>query len=137
MSRHLAHRQRGISLVAAIFLLVVLAGLGAFAVRLGLLLHQTVSSGLLAAQAFHAARAGVGWAAHRAINTGWCASASVTLSEAGAAGFDIAVSCTQTTHSEGGATLDVFVISVLAERGTYGSADYVSRRLEAKVTNES
>ena len=130
-------RQRGISLVAAIFLLVVLAGLGAFAVRLSLMQQQTVNGSLLAAQALHAAKSGIAWTAHRAINTGWCAAATLPLSEAGAAGFSVAVSCTQTSHIEAGAMLDVYVISVLAERGAYGSADYVSRRLEAKLVNES
>jgi MSHA biogenesis protein MshP len=130
-------RQRGVSLIAAIFLLVVLAGLGAFAVRLSLLQQQTVSSGLLATQALHAAKSGVAWAAHRAVNSGWCATASLNLTEGGTAGFTVYVSCSQTAHTEGGATLDVYIINVLAESGTYGSSDYVSRRLEAKIVDES
>jgi len=128
-------RQRGVSLIAAIFLLVVLAGFGAFAVRLGLMQQQTVSSGLLATQALHAAKSGVAWAAHRAINAGWCATASLNLSEGGTAGFTVDVSCAQTAHPEGGATLNVFIINVLAESGSYGSPDYVSRRLEAKIVD--
>lgn len=64
------HSQRGASLIVAVFLLVVLAGLGAFAVRLTLMQQQTVNSALLASQAFHAAKSGISWAAHRALNGG-------------------------------------------------------------------
>jgi MSHA biogenesis protein MshP len=131
------HRQRGVALVIAIFLLVVLAGLGAFAVRLSLFQQQTTGGGLLAAQALQAAKSGVAWAAHRAINTGWCATASVPLTEGGAAGFTVTVNCSQSTHTEGGATLNVYIFDVLAESGSYGTPDYVSRRLEAKVVAES
>lgn len=139
MSRRRRHPspQRGAALVAATFLLVVLAGLGAFAVRLTMVQQQTVNTELLAAQALHAAKSGVAWAAHRATQGGWCSTASLALSEGGAAGFSVEVSCAQTTHSEAGATLAVYVISVLAEYGSYGSPDYVSRRLEAKIVDES
>lgn len=130
-------RQRGAALIVAVFLLVVLGALGAFAVRLTLMQQQTVNSELLAAQAFQAARSGVAWAAHRAVNDGWCASATLALTEGGAAGFSVDVSCTQTVHVEGGATIGVYVIDALAEYGSYGKPDYVSRRVEAKVTDES
>lgn len=131
------HCQRGSTLIVAIFLLVVLAALGAFAVRLTLMQTQTVNSALLASQALHAARSGIAWTAHRAIYGGWCGTTTLSLSEGGSAGFSVDVACTQSTHSEGGATIDVFIIDVLAEWGSYGQPDYVSRRLQAKVTNES
>jgi MSHA biogenesis protein MshP len=132
-----AGRQRGAALVVAVFLLVVLAALGAFAVRLALMQQQTVDSALLASQAFQAARSGIAWAAHRAINGGWCATATLALTEGGAAGFRVDVACTQSGHVEGGTTVDVYIIDVLAEWGTYGDPDYVSRRLEAKIADES
>jgi MSHA biogenesis protein MshP len=141
MTRRLGNpsRQRGVALVAAIFLLVVLAGIAGYAVRIGVMQQQTVTAGLRAAQAFHAARSGLAWAAHQALAGAWCttptATATLNLSEAGTNGFDVAVDCTHTTHGEGGATLDVYVIDVLAEAGAYGGPDYVSRRLQAKVTD--
>lgn len=129
--------QRGASLIVAVFLLVVLAGIGAFAVRLTQMQQQTVNSGLLASQAFHAAKSGISWASHRALNGGWCATASLSLTEAGTSGFAVDVSCVQSTHIEGGTTVDVYTISVLAESGNYGEADYVSRRLQAKIMDQS
>lgn len=131
------HRQRGVSLVVAVFLLVVLAGLGAFAARLGVMQQQTVNTAVLASQAFHAAKTGVAWASYRALNGGWCATTSFTLTEGGAAGFAVDVSCTQSTHVEGGATVDVYTVTVLAEYGNYGEPDYVSRRIQAKIVDQS
>lgn len=123
------------SLVSAIFLIVVLASLAAVATRLGTIQSQTVSAGLLASQAFHAARSGIAWGAHRALNGGWCGSQTFSLTEAGANGFAVAVSCSQSTHLEAGATINVYTIIALAESGAYGGPDYVSRRIEAKVTD--
>jgi MSHA biogenesis protein MshP len=128
-------RQSGIALVSAIFLLVVLAGLAVFAVRIGVMQQQTVTSSLRAAQAFHAARSGIAWAAHRAVNTGWCGTQTLNLVEGGTNGFDVLVQCTTTSHAEGPNTTDVYVIDVLAEAGSYGGPDYVSRRLQAKIND--
>lgn len=127
--------QSGFSLVSAIFLLVVLAGLAVYAVRLNTLQQQTVTSGLRAAQAFEAARAGASWAAYRALNAGVCAASTLNLTEGATAGFRVSVQCTQTTHVEGTATVRVFVFDVRAEAGVYGGPDYVSRRLQTKVTD--
>jgi MSHA biogenesis protein MshP len=127
--------QRGVSLVTAIFLLVVLSALGMSAVRLGVMQQQTVTSSLRTAQAFHAARSGISWAAHRAVSAGWCGGATLNLNEAGTAGFDVQVQCTQSAHVEGGITINVYVIDVLAEAGLYGGPDYVSRRLQVKITD--
>jgi MSHA biogenesis protein MshP len=125
--------QRGFSLVSAVFLLVVLAGLGAYAVRLNTLQQQTVTGSLRAAQAFSAARTGAAWGAYRAVG-GVCAAGTLNLTEGAAAGFRVSVQCTASAHTEGGATVRVFVLDVRAEAGVYGGPDYVSRRLQTKIT---
>ena len=130
--RHVSSSQRGFSLVSAIFLLVVLAGLGAYAVRLNTLQQQSVTSALRAAQALAAARTGAAWGAYRAV-AGVCTAATLNLTQGAAAGFRVSVQCTQSTHVEGSATVRVFVLNVRAEAGTYGGPDYVSRRLQTKV----
>jgi MSHA biogenesis protein MshP len=129
--------QRGFSLVSALFLLVVLAALGVFAVRINVLQQQTVSAALRGAQAFHAARSGAAWGAYRALQGGWCGADTLNLTEGGAAGFSVAVQCTQTSHPEGfGTVTTVFVIDVIAQAGAYGGPDYVSRRLQIKVLQQ-
>lgn len=127
--------QQGFSLVSAIFLLVVLAGLGVYAVRINTLQQQTVTAGLRGAQAFHAARTGVAWGAYRALNAGTCAAATLNLTEGATAGFRVSVQCSQSTHTEGAATVRVFVFDVRAEAGVYGGPDYVSRRVQTKITD--
>jgi MSHA biogenesis protein MshP len=128
-------QERGFSLVSAIFLLVVLAGLGTFAVRIGVTQQQTVTAGMRAAQAFHAARSGVAWGAHQALNAGWCGNATLNLTEGGTNGFAVTVQCAQSTHTEGTSPIRVFVFDVRAESGAYGGPDYVSRRVQAKITD--
>lgn len=127
--------QRGFSLVSAVFLLVVLAGLGVYAVRINTLQQQTVTAGLRAAQAFQAARTGVSWGAYRALATGACVGGTLNLTEGATAGFRVAVTCSESTHTEGGSTVHVYVFDVRAEAGVYGGPDYVSRRLETKITD--
>jgi MSHA biogenesis protein MshP len=130
-----SRRQRGFSLVAAIFLIVVLAGLGMVAVRINTLQQQGVTEALRAAQAFHAARSGVAWATYRALSANACAPATLSLTEGGTAGFRVSVTCSVSTHTEGSTTVRVYVFDVRAEAGAYGGPDYVSRRLQAKVTD--
>jgi MSHA biogenesis protein MshP len=128
-------RQRGVSLVSAIFLIVVLSSLAAFAVRLTAVQQQTVSSNLRAVQAFHAARSGISWGAYRALNAGVCSTNTLNLSEAGTNGFNVTVICAQSAHVEAGTPINVYTINALAESGVYGGPDYVSRRIEAKITD--
>jgi MSHA biogenesis protein MshP len=132
---HARDFQRGFSLVAAIFLLVVLAGLGAYAVRLNTLQQQTVTAALRGAQAFEAARTGAAWGAYRAVNGGACTTATLNLTEGATAGFRVSVQCTESSHVEGAATVRVFILDVRAEAGVYGGPDYVSRRVQTKVTD--
>jgi len=136
MTHAAANREQGFSLVSAIFLLVVLATLGVYAVRMNTMQQQTVTAGLRAAQAYQAARTGMQWGAYRALNASSCAaSTTLTLSEGAANGFRVTVQCTQRNHTEGAATVHVYQFDVKAEAGTYGGPDYVSRRLQTKITD--
>ena len=129
--------QRGFSLVPAIFLIVVLAGLAVFAVRVSTLQGQGVTEALRAAQALAAARSGVEWAAYRALHGGLCAPSTLNLTEGGTAGFTVTVACSVSTHTEGTTTVNVWVFDVRAEAGAFGGPDYVSRRLQSKLTDAS
>lgn len=119
----------------ALFLLVVLAVLGAVAVRLSAVEHQTVVLSMQSTRAYAAARAGIEWSAYQAINGGICGSATVALSEGGLGGFTVETNCSSTSHNEGAATTNVYVLEAFAYSGAYGSPDYVSRRIRASVTD--
>lgn len=130
-------QQGGFSLVPALFLLVVLAGLGAVAVRFSGVQQQTVNLAIQGARAYAAAKAGVEWAAYQALVGGSCGAVTVPLSEGGLAGFSVDTVCTSTTHTEGAATITVYAVEAFAQGGAYGTPDYVSRRIRATVTDAS
>ena len=129
--------QRGFSLVPALFLLIVLAGLGTVAVRLTAVQSQTVALAMQSARAFAAARSGVEWSSHQALSAGSCADGTLNLTQGGLAGFTVQTTCRVTAHTEGSASVSVYVIDAFARYGAYGSPDYVTRRLRVTVTDAS
>ncbi|MDH3305521.1 MAG: pilus assembly protein MshP [Gammaproteobacteria bacterium] len=131
------NKLRGFSLVPALFLLVVLAALGAVAVRLSAVEHQTFVLALQSSRAYAAAQAGIEWSSYQALVNGSCGNSSVALTEGGLSGFTVDTTCSSTAHSEGATTTNVFVLDAFAYSGVYGTPDYVSRRVRATVTDAS
>lgn len=131
------YKQRGFSLIPALFLLVVLAVLGSVAVRISGVEHQTVVLAMQSSRAYAAAQTGVEWSAYQALVNGSCGSNSLPLNEGGLIGFTVDTSCSVTSHAEGSATTNVYVLDAFAYSGSYGSPDYVSRRIRATVTDAS
>jgi MSHA biogenesis protein MshP len=129
------HSASGFTLVAALFLIVVVAALGAFAVRISSGQQQTVNLALLSARALAAANSGIEFGAYQALNGTGCASATLNLTEAGLNGFTVNVSCTATVHTESGGTVNVYRIDATSSAGTYGKPDYVSRHVYATFTS--
>lgn len=137
-----AARQTGFSLVAAIFLIVVLAALGAFAVQVAMAQYQSATLDLLEARAQAAAEAGLEYGANLTLQATprICATASrntFTLTQAALAGFVVTVTCTPTTHqiySPSMSTWTVYTLASTATSGAYGDADYVTRRVSRNVT---
>lgn len=131
-------RQRGFALVAAVFIIVVLALLGIMMVTIGGMQRATASAAVQGARAYHAARAGIEWGAFQAMPpTSSCvASSSFALSIPGLNGFNVTVQCASTPHRERSPpNYNVYVISSTATSGNFGDADYVSRRIEVTVTD--
>lgn len=126
--------QRGFTLIAAIFLIVVLAVLGVYMIAISGTQHHTTMLAGLGAQGYHAARAGTEWAAFRALNGSPC---SGTLSGLGGtlAGYTVEVSCIETEHSQAGDNVKIWSITSTATRGTFGELDFVSRTLSVAITD--
>lgn len=127
--------QRGMALVAALFLIVVLALLGVFAVRVGGAGEQDVTASLMESRALAAARSGIEYAAYR-VSVNLCNSAidvpfNLNLTQGALNGFAISGTCRRDTHG----TYFTYVISVTASKGTYGRPDYVARKLTRTVSN--
>ena len=118
-------RQRGMSLIVALFLIVVIALLAAFAVTVGSSQRQSNTLDMMADRALAAARSGSEWAAHRAFTGNACeASRVLALNEGALRGFRVTVECTG-----GPAASNAYDIRSVAEFGVYGSADYVKREV--------
>lgn len=127
--------QNGFSLVPALFLLVVLSALGIVAVRLAGVQHQTVVLAMQSGRAYAAARSGIDWSAYQALVNGNCGASTLVLTETGLSGFSVETTCSSTTHTEGPNTVRVYVIDAFAWSGSYGTPDYVSRRVRSTVTD--
>lgn len=131
-----AFAQAGFSLVLALFILVVLAILGAFLVSIAGVQRQSVNLALESTQAAYAARSGLEYGIAQAIDNGSCpASANPPLSGGPLQGFTVTVTCTQSSYSERGSTHQAYLLGATAVSGVYGQPDYVSRRSTAKIVN--
>lgn len=154
-----ARHCSGFTLVSAIFLLVGLAALGIYMVTISGVQHTTNSHAVIAARTYYAAKSGLEWAVHRAVNTQNAgggataipiacgippATATYTFTDASLGNnITITTTCTYSRHadSKAGATkaknspFNVAVVTSTAEYGVFGSPDYARRRLEATVSN--
>ena len=97
------HRPRGLGVIAAIVVLVILASLAAAIVRFGAVAQSTSAQAVLAARASQAARAGTEWGLYQAFKGSWttCSGASQTLDLTTDLGFRVTVSCDSRSFNEG------------------------------------
>lgn len=129
--------ERGFAIVSAVFLLVVLAALGAFMVSLSGVGHATPSQALIATRVYYGARSGLEWGTHQAVSpaagSGSCnASTGFALSGTGLEGVSVTVTCSATTHT-GPTDYYVYYLTSTATFGSLGSPDYAERKMEATV----
>jgi MSHA biogenesis protein MshP len=123
---------RGFGLPSAIFLLVILALLGAFMVSLSTTQNITSAQDVQGSKAYRAARAGIEWAAFnlKAPATA-CPAASTPLT---IDSFSVTVDCSVTTHDEGGTTKYVFLVTSTATGGgAIGTLGRVERMISTFI----
>lgn len=125
--------QRGSALVIALFLIVVVALLAAFGVNVGGSQRQSSTIAMMGDRALAAARSGLEWAAYKATVSKTCtANQVIALNEGALRGFRVTVTCDRRQHTEGAVNYYVYDVMSEAQFGTYGSADYASRKLQAR-----
>ena len=126
-------RQSGFAIIAAIFLIVVLAALGTFMVTFSTVQQTTAAADLQGTRAYHAAKVGIEWGAYQALRNGACP-ASTTLSPGGTlSGFSVAVLCTAYATTEAGNNVTLTQITSTASQGAFGTPTYTERQLKATV----
>jgi MSHA biogenesis protein MshP len=126
--------QRGMSLIVAIFLVVVVSLLAVFAVTTGTAARSSTDLTLLSGRALAAARTGAEWGAFRAINQNVCQNPYPVLNLAQGAlrGFRVTVRCTARTAHNDGVAFVVADITSTAQWGNYGQPDYVYRQVTVR-----
>lgn len=127
--------QRGFSLVTAMFILVVLALLGGYMLKLTQVQTATFNASLQGARAYQAARAGIEWSIARISNGGTCTdiNAQTAMSFSSLNGFSVRLTCSSQSYSEATSNLIAYRINALATFGSYGTSGYVVRELEANI----
>ena len=122
-------KQAGLSIISAIFMLVLLAALAAFMLTFSTSSNVTQAQDIQGSRAYWAARSGLEWGAYRVLQDNACATTTLTLS-----GFTVAVTCTLSPlYLEGGSNVNIYRITSTANQGTLGSVGYVERQLQATV----
>ena len=138
--RQTANRAQGFSLIAAIFILIVLSAAAAAALRLSGVQRTTSDFGLQGTRAYYAARSGIEWAIGKIALDGDCdefdADGPDGLFNVDA--FQMTVRCTgESTHHTVNGWQTVYHVESKAEypiRDAWLHGDYVRRRLRATLT---
>lgn len=150
--------ERGFSLISAIFLLVVIAALGTFAVTLSTTQQQSAALDALGSRAYQAARAGIEWGAIQITHSGTLvydigvASACQSNTPLVAASqppalpvttqlsvFSVSLACSATSHVDnidGVTPTRVYQLTSTAsgiEGASPGSPDYVERQIRVTI----
>ena len=118
------HKQSGVSIVGAIFLITGLAVLGTYLTRLTTVGNKVVINEWLSAQALYSAESGVDWAAYNIIHGGTGSATDSVIDNN--SWFSTAVS----TTSYGGRTL--YVINSTGTAGTDPATPEVQREIEVQ-----
>lgn len=131
-------RQRGFTIVSAIFILVVLAGLGAAILTVSTSQHIGSAMDIQGARAYQAARAGIEWGLYQRLRGGVACPAATFAMPAGAAtlaGLTVTVTCAASADGSGGPTVIEIESTACNQAACPGvpGANYVERRLRVTI----
>jgi MSHA biogenesis protein MshP len=134
-------RSRGMALMSAIFLIVVLIGLGVAMMNLSNVEHDTGSKAVLSAKVYYGAKAGVDWGIQQAFAAGSCAGSTISLTQGSLNGVTVTVTCAaapqgaSTCGLTGTSLCQSYYLTSVATTGTLGTLSYAERHIEATVSN--
>ncbi|MEO7621626.1 MAG: hypothetical protein ABIS30_01060 [Gallionella sp.] len=134
MHKKLNPMQYGFSLISAIFLLVVIAALGTFAVTLSTTQQQSAAMDVLGARAYQAAKAGIEWGAYQALHNNSCTASQVLAAMPNTlANFSVEVDCIATAVSEASAAITIYQLTSTAIQGAVTAPNYVERQMSVTI----
>ena len=139
--------QAGFIIPAAIFLVVVLAALGAYALTISTAQHLSSAQDVQGSRAYHAARSGLEWGIYQALdptnttavappNPPWpnfpaCPAAVLAIN-----GFNVAVVCVSADFNENTTvrSIRVYSITATATSGTFATPGRIERQLQVTLS---
>ena len=130
-------KQKGFTLVMAIFILLVTSLLGIYMLRMSAVELDTSNYAFQGARAYQAARAGIEWAVADILNGGNCTqvSAQTAMTFTGINGFTVSLSCSSQTFSEGSLNPIVYTITATSQYGVFSASNYASRQITITLVN--
>jgi len=136
--KSIAYRAKGFMLPVAIFLLVTLAALVGYSMRLSLLAQMGTIQDVQGANAYLAARAGVEWAAYQVLSPDTtsmksCIASPTTLT---INNFTVLVTCNRSVLQDKGTTQDIGIYSITstASVGAVGAQDRIERQIAVTLS---
>ena len=130
-----APQQAGFALVAAMFVLIIIALVIAAMMRMAGNQHGTNSLAIQQARAYQAARSGLEWGISRALAGSCLPSKTLVMTGSNLLEFEgVRVTCSLNAYSEDGAAVNIYQLTATAQNGLPGSRpDYAFRSLTAVV----
>lgn len=132
--------EKGFSLIAALFVMIVVALTVVAMARLSVTTSGTLSLSIQQARAYQAARAGLEWAIREAVKDGSCQSSTSLALDGVLAEFSgVVVTCKwppdEYPDRENGKDLTLYTLTAVAQNAASPSErpDYAYRKLTAKV----
>ncbi len=126
-------KQQGITLIGAIFILIIVSLLARYLVNISGIQQQTAILQLQSARAEQAANAGLEWTIAKILAQHACPTAFPTHFP-DLTGFTVNITCTHLGQAnENGRLVHVYQLVSSAHYGHISEADYISRQLEVMI----
>ncbi len=133
-------RSAGFALMAALFIIVTLAAIGAYLLTVSTGQVAAASQDEQATRAYQAARTGIDWGAYQVLVSSSCAASQTIPLQQGLAGFWVKVDCSLVSaENEAGTPVNVYVVKATGcNRAACGPANseatYVERQLQLTLS---
>jgi MSHA biogenesis protein MshP len=126
--------QSGFALIGALFVLVVLAALGAFAVRMSMTQQHGADLDLQGLRAEAALNSGLEYAAARLLAPG--ANCGNLANLANLLGYAVTFdACARVQYVVNGVTVNIYTVTLTSSRGAYGTPEFVARTTTFRVSS--
>jgi MSHA biogenesis protein MshP len=142
---HFPFLQRGVSVISAIFIMLLMGVIAALMVNLMSTAHMTSAQDVEGSRAYQAAQAGVEWGLYQVLDP-----LNTTVlpvlppcppppSFPPIDGFAVAVTCQRfpdaaTVYTEGDRSITVYHLTATASKGTLGMPDFIERQVSVTAS---